>query len=116
MCFLLRVSQQDATSQIRTKPVGSKQGRRTKGPKAHEPGPAPERPTLATEPSRFMQMEREIVAEFRPKMLAELSTCPALANTAAGYAERPQSRPLTKFEARGLKLGHRVWDLVFVRR
>ncbi len=73
MCFLPRVSQQDARSQVRSKPVGSKQGRRTKGPKAHEPGPAPERPTLAPQPPRFMQMEREIVAEFRPKMLAELS-------------------------------------------
>ena len=36
-------------------------------------------------------------------------------NTAAGYAPRPDYRPLTKFENRGLKLGHGVWDLVFVR-
>ena len=30
-----------------------------------------------------------------------------------GYAPRPDYRPLTKFENRGLKLGHGVWDLVF---
>lgn len=29
------------------------------------------------------------------------------------YAERPDSRPLTKFENRGLRLGHGVWDLLF---
>jgi len=39
-----------------------------------------------------------------------------LENTADGFAARPPWRPLTKFERRGLKLGHRVFDLVFVRR
>ncbi|HEY2818520.1 MAG TPA: tRNA (guanosine(46)-N7)-methyltransferase TrmB, partial [Casimicrobiaceae bacterium] len=39
-----------------------------------------------------------------------------LANTADGYAARPQWRPLTKFEARGQKLGHEVLDLIFTRR
>ncbi len=34
----------------------------------------------------------------------------------AGYAPKPHYRPLTKFENRGLKLGHGVWDLVFQRR
>jgi tRNA (guanine-N7-)-methyltransferase len=33
-----------------------------------------------------------------------------------GYAPRPDYRPLTKFEQRGLRLGHGVWDLVFRRR
>lgn len=37
----------------------------------------------------------------------------ALRNTAPGYAPRPEYRPLTKFEQRGLKLGHGVWDIVF---
>jgi tRNA (guanine-N7-)-methyltransferase len=32
-----------------------------------------------------------------------------------GYAPKPHYRPLTKFENRGLKLGHGVWDLVFER-
>ncbi len=39
-----------------------------------------------------------------------------LENTAPGFAPRPTYRPLTKFETRGIKLGHRVWDLVFRRR
>lgn len=33
----------------------------------------------------------------------------------AGFAPRPDYRPLTKFENRGLRLGHGVWDLVFRR-
>jgi tRNA (guanine-N7-)-methyltransferase len=33
----------------------------------------------------------------------------------SGYAVRPSNRPLTKFEDRGLKLGHGVWDLIFKR-
>ena len=39
-----------------------------------------------------------------------------LDNTAADYAARPDYRPLTKFEQRGLRLGHGVWDLIFRRR
>ena len=35
------------------------------------------------------------------------------ANTAAGFAPRPAYRPLTKFENRGLRLGHGVWDIIF---
>jgi tRNA (guanine-N7-)-methyltransferase len=50
------------------------------------------------------------------QMLEVLAAEPLLANTAAGYAPRPDYRPLTKFENRGIKLGHGVWDLVFVRR
>ena len=53
---------------------------------------------------------------YAEQMLALLAAEPALRNTAAGYAPRPPWRPLTKFEARGLKLGHGVWDLLFVRR
>ena len=41
---------------------------------------------------------------------------PLLENTADSFAPRPDYRPLTKFEARGLKLGHGVRDLVFRRR
>jgi tRNA (guanine-N7-)-methyltransferase len=32
------------------------------------------------------------------------------------YAPRPAYRPQTKFETRGLKLGHGVWDVIFKRR
>jgi len=44
-----------------------------------------------------------------------LSAEPLLQNTCADYAPRPEYRPLTKFEKRGLNLGHGVWDLVFTR-
>jgi tRNA (guanine-N7-)-methyltransferase len=57
--------------------------------------------------------------DWRPyaeQMLAVLSAEPSLINTAPGFAQRPAYRPLTKFESRGLKLGHGVWDLVFVKR
>ena len=53
---------------------------------------------------------------YAEQMLQVLAAEPALANTAAGYAPKPDYRPLTKFENRGLKLGHGVWDLVFVKR
>lgn len=53
---------------------------------------------------------------YAEQMLEVLSTEPLLENTAAGYAPRPAYRPLTKFENRGLKLGHGVRDLVFLRR
>ncbi|MBM3372257.1 MAG: tRNA (guanosine(46)-N7)-methyltransferase TrmB [Betaproteobacteria bacterium] len=54
--------------------------------------------------------------EYAEQMLAVLGAEPALENTAADYAPRPDYRPQTKFEARGLRLGHGVWDLVFRKR
>lgn len=53
--------------------------------------------------------------DYAQQMLKVLSAEPNLANTAGGFAERPAYRPLTKFEQRGLRLGHRVWDLIFRR-
>ena len=50
---------------------------------------------------------------YAEQMLQVLSDEPALRNTASGYAPRPDWRPQTKFEARGLKLGHGVRDLLF---
>jgi tRNA (guanine-N7-)-methyltransferase len=52
---------------------------------------------------------------YAEQMLDVLAAEPSLANTASGYAPRPAYRPLTKFERRGLRLGHSVWDLVFRR-
>lgn len=55
---------------------------------------------------------------YAEQILEVLSAEPSLANTCAqpdGYAPKPDYRPLTKFENRGLKLGHGVWDLVFRR-
>lgn len=54
--------------------------------------------------------------EYAGQMLAVLSAEPALQNTAEAYAPRPNYRPVTKFENRGLRLGHGVWDLVFKKR
>jgi tRNA (guanine-N7-)-methyltransferase len=54
--------------------------------------------------------------DYAQQILEVLSAEPLLANTADGYAPRPDYRPLTKFEARGLKLGHGVWDVIFRRR
>jgi tRNA (guanine-N7-)-methyltransferase len=54
--------------------------------------------------------------DYAEQMLAVLSAEPALRNTTAdGYAPRPDYRPVTKFENRGLRLGHGVWDLLFER-
>ncbi len=59
---------------------------------------------------------------YAEQILEVLSTEPLLKNTAAqahpelaGYAPKPHYRPLTKFENRGIKLGHGVWDVVFER-
>ncbi|MEJ8809992.1 tRNA (guanosine(46)-N7)-methyltransferase TrmB [Variovorax ureilyticus] len=52
---------------------------------------------------------------YAEQMLEVLSQEPLLHNTAPDYAPKPAYRPLTKFENRGLKLGHGVWDLVFER-
>lgn len=51
--------------------------------------------------------------DYATQILQVLSAQPALANTAADYAPRPEYRPLTKFEQRGIRLGHGVWDIVF---
>ncbi len=53
---------------------------------------------------------------YAQQMLEVLSAEPLLQNSTEGFAPKPDYRPLTKFENRGLKLGHGVWDLVFVRR
>lgn len=51
--------------------------------------------------------------DYAIQILQVLSQEPRLTNTAPDYAPRPEYRPLTKFEQRGLKLGHGVWDLLF---
>ncbi len=54
---------------------------------------------------------------YAQQILEVLSAEPLLENTAdasnGGYAAKPAYRPLTKFENRGIKLGHGVWDVVF---
>ena len=51
--------------------------------------------------------------DYAAQMLQVFSAETVLENTVSGYADRPEARPHTKFERRGLGLGHRVWDLVF---
>lgn len=55
-------------------------------------------------------------ADYADAMLSVLESEASLANTAAGFAPRPPYRPLTKFEQRGLALGHGVYDLVFHKK
>jgi len=62
-----------------------------------------------------------IATDWQPyaeQMLATLAAAPALVNLAAGggYAPRPAERAPTRFERRGERLGHEVWDLAFRRR
>ena len=52
---------------------------------------------------------------YAEQMLEVLSAEPLLMNTADAYAQRPEWRPETKFERRGIKLGHEVRDLLFRR-
>ncbi len=54
--------------------------------------------------------------EYAEQMLEVLNAEPTLQNTVDGYAPRPDYRPVTKFENRGLKLGHGVWDVVFTKK
>ena len=51
----------------------------------------------------------EVCNEFRPTMQQ-------LNNVHPGYVVRPSYRPVTKFESRGIKLGHGVWDLVYKKK
>jgi tRNA (guanine-N7-)-methyltransferase len=53
---------------------------------------------------------------YAQQMLEVLSAEHSLRNTAHGFAPRPEYRPLTKFENRGIRLGHGVWDVVFEKK
>jgi tRNA (guanine-N7-)-methyltransferase len=56
--------------------------------------------------------------DYARQMLEVLEATPGLANAAGAgaFAPRPGERPVTKFERRGERLGHQVWDLIFERR
>jgi tRNA (guanine-N7-)-methyltransferase len=53
-----------------------------------------------------VELAKESLKEFKPT-LEQLNT------KHPGYVERPAYRPITKFENRGINLGHGVWDLVY---
>ncbi len=54
--------------------------------------------------------------DYAVQILRVLSEQETLANTASDYAPRPDYRPLTKFEQRGMRLGHGIWDIVFEKK
>lgn len=54
-------------------------------------------------------------ADYAQQMLTVLSAEPGLRNCARDFAPRPDERPRTRFESRGERLGHGVWDLLFRR-
>lgn len=54
--------------------------------------------------------------EYADQMLEVLSSFSELQNTADDFAATPAYRPETKFETRGKRLGHGVWDLIFVKK
>ena len=54
-------------------------------------------------------------ADYAEQMLTVLRAETHLKNTCDAYAPRPEHRPQTKFEQRGVRLGHGVWDLLFLR-
>ena len=53
--------------------------------------------------------------DYAQHMLSVLTQTPGLTNQEqqGGFSPRPDSRPVTKFERRGQRLGHGVWDLLF---
>jgi len=61
---------------------------------------------LRTDVASDLELAKESLKEFKP-------TLEQLHAKHPGYVERPAYRPTTKFENRGIKLGHGVWDLVY---
>lgn len=53
--------------------------------------------------------------DYAEQMVSVLEACPSLLNTArsGSFIERPDQRPPTKFEQRGQRLGHGVWDILY---
>lgn len=49
-------------------------------------------------------------------MMEVMQSVPDYENSVAGFVETPSHRMPTKFEARGIRLGHGVWDLVFIKK
>lgn len=70
---------------------------------------------LRLEPGGYLHVATDW-EDYAREVLATLAAEPLLRNDAADFVPRPAHRPQTKFERRGLKLGHPVFDLVFRRR
>ena len=71
----------------------------------------------ALRPGGFVRMATDW-RDYAQHMLRTLEAATAFENGAGAgaYATRPEERPLTRFERRGRRLGHQVWDLLFVER
>lgn len=54
--------------------------------------------------------------DYATHILQVLQQESALQNTAENFALRPECRPITKFENRGIQLGHSVWDMIFLKK
>lgn len=56
--------------------------------------------------------------DYAMHMMSVMSLVPSFENEAGRgeFCERPPSRPYTKYEKRGLKLGHKTWDLMFTKK
>jgi tRNA (guanine-N7-)-methyltransferase len=54
---------------------------------------------------------------YAEQMLSVGNACDRLQSLSADrtYVERPEFRPATRFERRGARLGHGVWDLAYTR-
>ncbi|MCK0744637.1 tRNA (guanosine(46)-N7)-methyltransferase TrmB [Chromohalobacter nigrandesensis] len=69
-------------------------------------------------PGGYLHMATDWEA-YAEHMVEVMEAAPGYRNTAsaesAPYVPRPEFRPLTKFESRGEKLGHGVWDLIYAR-
>jgi tRNA (guanine-N7-)-methyltransferase len=63
----------------------------------------------ATDWENYAQAMLEVLSESSSSSLSNISPT-------NDYCQRPEYRPLTKFEQRGLRLGHGVWDLIFEKK
>jgi tRNA (guanine-N7-)-methyltransferase len=68
-------------------------------------------------PGGFLHMATDW-EHYAEQMMADLSSAEGFENQAGNghFAPRPDDRPLTKFEQRGERLGHGVWDMIFIRQ
>jgi len=54
--------------------------------------------------------------DYAHQMLTVCSRHAALLNTSSGFMTHPTARPITKFEQRGRKMGHHIWELLFIKK
>ncbi len=79
-------------------------------------------PGFVSSLARVLEIRGELSAatdweDYAHQMLGVFDAEPALVNASGpgNFAPRPASRPLTRFEQRGIRLGHPVWDLIYTK-